>query len=96
MTTFNSTRRGCEDIVCERSTVDDGGFWIVRIAGDTICGVRNGDTITLDVEARRLDVDADLEARRSELAIREPRYETGVFAKYVKLVASASEGAITI
>jgi hypothetical protein len=49
VTTFNSTRRGCEDIVCERSTVDDGGFWIVRIAGDTICGVRNGDTIIFKI-----------------------------------------------
>ncbi len=77
------------------------GFMVGHIAPEAadsgpIALVRNGDTITLDVEARRLDVDADLEARRSELAIREPRYETGVFAKYVKLVASASEGAITI
>ncbi|HJM88494.1 MAG TPA: hypothetical protein QF624_02565 [Dehalococcoidia bacterium] len=49
VTTFNSTRPGCEDIVCERSTVDDGGFWIVRIAGDSICGVRNGDTIIFKI-----------------------------------------------
>ena len=26
---------------------------------------------------------------------REPRYKTGVFAKYCKLVSSASEGAVT-
>ncbi len=77
------------------------GFMVGHIApeaadGGPIALVRDGDTITLDVEARRLDVDADLEARRGELVIPEPRYETGVFAKYVKLVASASEGAITI
>jgi len=77
------------------------GFMVGHIAPEAadsgpIALVRDGDTITLDVEARRLDVDADLEARRSELAVPEPRYETGVFAKYVKLVASASEGAITI
>ena len=77
------------------------GFMVGHIAPEAadsgpIALVREGDTITLDVEARRLDVDADLEARRSELAVPEPRYETGVFAKYVKLVASASEGAITI
>ena len=77
------------------------GFMVGHIAPEAadsgpIALVRNGDTITLDVEARRLDVDADLEARRGELVIPEPRYKTGVFAKYVKLVASASEGAITI
>ncbi len=77
------------------------GFMVGHIAPEAadsgpIALVRDGDTITLDVEARRLDVDADLEARRGELVIPEPRYETGVFAKYVKLVASASEGAITI
>ncbi len=77
------------------------GFMVGHIAPEAadsgpIALVREGDTITLDVEARRLDVDADLEARRSELAVPKPRYETGVFAKYVKLVASASEGAITI
>ena len=42
--------------------------------GGPIALVRDGDTITLDVEARRLDVDADLEARRGELAIPAPRY----------------------
>lgn len=77
------------------------GFMAGHIApeaadGGPIALVRDGDTITLDVDKRRLDVDADLIARRGELAIPEPRYKTGVFAKYVKLVASASEGAVTI
>ena len=77
------------------------GFMVGHIApeaadGGPIALVRDGDTITLDVVARRLDVDADLESRRGELAAPEPRYKTGVFAKYVKLVASASEGAVTI
>jgi dihydroxy-acid dehydratase len=76
------------------------GFMVGHIApeaadGGPIALVRDGDTITLDVEKRRLDVDADLEARRSELEIPEPRYTRGVLAKYAKLVASASEGAIT-
>jgi dihydroxy-acid dehydratase len=57
--------------------------------------VRDGDTITLDVEARTLDVDADLDARRDALVIKESRFNKGVLAKYAKLVASASEGAIT-
>ncbi len=76
------------------------GFMVGHIApeaadGGPIALVRDGDTITLDVEARRLDVDADLEARRGSLEIPEPRYTRGVLAKYAKLVASASEGAIT-
>jgi len=76
------------------------GFMVGHIApeaaeGGPIALVEDGDTITLDVEARRLDVDADLEARRGSLKIRESRYDKGVLAKYAKLVASASEGAIT-
>ena len=65
--------------------------------GGPIAYVRDGDRITFDVATRRLDVDADLEARRREspLAPRPPRYTRGVMAKYAALVSSASEGAIT-
>jgi dihydroxy-acid dehydratase len=62
-----------------------------------IAYVRDGDRITFDVATRKLDVDADLEARRRESprAPRPPRYTRGVMAKYAALVSSASEGAIT-
>ncbi|HEU4730828.1 MAG TPA: dihydroxy-acid dehydratase [Kofleriaceae bacterium] len=65
--------------------------------GGPIALVRDGDRITFDVAARRLDVDADLEARRRERppAARPSRYPRGVMAKYAALVASASEGAVT-
>ncbi|HSO32344.1 MAG TPA: dihydroxy-acid dehydratase [Labilithrix sp.] len=65
--------------------------------GGPIAFVREGDRVTFDVAARRLDVDADLEARRRErpLAPRSPRYTRGVMAKYAALVSSASEGAVT-
>ena len=65
--------------------------------GGPIAFVREGDRVTFDVAARRLDVDADLEARRRErpLAPRPPRYMRGVMAKYAALVSSASEGAVT-
>ncbi|HWW52063.1 MAG TPA: dihydroxy-acid dehydratase [Verrucomicrobiae bacterium] len=63
--------------------------------GGPIAFVRNGDVITLDVRARRLDVDANLEERRKLWKAPAPRYATGVMAKYAKLVQSASEGAIT-
>ena len=53
--------------------------------------------LAFDVAARRLDVDADLEARRCEQppAPRSARYTRGVMAKCASLVSSASEDAVT-
>jgi dihydroxy-acid dehydratase len=64
-------------------------------AGGPIALVRDGDVITLDVKARRLDVEADLESRRAQWKPPAPHYKTGVMAKYAKLVSSASLGAVT-
>jgi dihydroxy-acid dehydratase len=64
-------------------------------AGGPIGLLRDGDIITLDVRARRLDVDANLDERRAQWKPPVPRYKTGVMAKYAKLVSSASEGAVT-
>jgi dihydroxy-acid dehydratase len=64
-------------------------------AGGPIGLIRDGDTITLDVRARRLDVDANLDERRGQWKPHAPRYATGVMAKYARLVSSASEGAVT-
>ena len=63
--------------------------------GGPIALVREGDTITLDVRARRLDVDANLDERRKSWKAPAPKYSSGVMAKYARLVSSASEGAIT-
>ncbi|HTW24298.1 MAG TPA: dihydroxy-acid dehydratase [Candidatus Baltobacteraceae bacterium] len=63
--------------------------------GGPIAFIRDGDTITLDVRARRLDVDANLDERRAQWKAPAPRYASGVMAKYAKLVSSASEGAVT-
>jgi dihydroxy-acid dehydratase len=62
-----------------------------------IAFVRNGDRIRLDVAAQTLDLlvdDADLGARREGWAPLPPRYSRGVLAKYVRLVGSASGGAV--
>jgi dihydroxy-acid dehydratase len=64
-------------------------------AGGPIGLLRDGDIITLDVRARRLDVDANLDERRAQWKPPVPRYKSGVMAKYAKLVSSASEGAVT-
>jgi dihydroxy-acid dehydratase len=66
--------------------------------GGPIAHIRDGDTITIDVEKRELnhDVSEDELARRAaEWKQPEPRYERGVFAKYANAVGSASEGAVT-
>ncbi len=65
-------------------------------AGGPIALVRDGDDISIDVERRRVDVAADLEARRREWRPPAPRRLGGVMAKYARLVASASHGAVTI
>ena len=76
------------------------GFMVGHVApeafdGGPIALVHDGDTVTLDVGGRRLDVDADLEARRPEWTAPKPRYASGALAKYARLVGSASEGAVT-
>ena len=66
--------------------------------GGPIAAVRDGDTIVFDIKARRLDVAIpaeELKARLSRWKAPTPRYQTGVMAKYAKLVSSASEGAVT-
>ncbi len=63
--------------------------------GGPIALVRDGDTITIDVANKRLDVDANLDERRAQWKPPASRYTTGVMAKYAKLVRSASEGAVT-
>ncbi len=68
------------------------------IKGGPIGLVQDGDEITLDVEARRLDValsDEEL-ARRAEAYVPFERPFPGVaLSKYAKLVSSAAEGAVT-
>ncbi len=63
--------------------------------GGPLALVRDGDPVTIDVERRRLDVGADLEARRPAWRPPPPRYRGGVMAKYAREVASASHGAVT-
>ena len=66
--------------------------------GGPIAAVANGDVVVFDIEKRRLDVelsDAEIQKRLANWHEPEPRYKSGVFAKYAALVSSASEGAIT-
>jgi dihydroxy-acid dehydratase len=45
--------------------------------------------------ARRVAVDAPLEARRASFKPKAPRATSGALAKYARLVSSASDGAVT-
>lgn len=80
------------------------GFMVGHIApeaskGGPLAAVREGDTIVVDVERHRLDVelaDDEIAARLADWVEPEPRYRRGALATYATLVASASEGAVTV
>jgi dihydroxy-acid dehydratase len=66
--------------------------------GGAIALVREGDSITIDAEARLLQLnvsDAEIAERRAAWRPPAPRYTKGVLAKYAKLVSSSSIGAVT-
>ena len=63
-----------------------------------IAAVRDGDTVVFDVPNRQLRVelsDQELASRLSSWKAPTPRFQSGVMAKYAKLVSSASLGAVT-
>ena len=68
------------------------------MVGGPIAMLREGDIITLDIPSRRLDAritEEEMTDRRAAWQPMEPKYTTGVLAKYAKLVSSAAEGAVT-
>jgi dihydroxy-acid dehydratase len=79
------------------------GFMVAHMApeaalGGPLAAVRDGDMINIDVATRRIDVEVgeeEIAARLATWRAPEPRYPTGVFAKYAATVSSASRGAIT-
>jgi dihydroxy-acid dehydratase len=67
------------------------------VDGGPIALIKNGDRIRIDVKARTLDLlveEDELASRRKSFAPLPPRYTYGVLSKYVKLVGSASRGAV--
>ncbi|MEO8040464.1 MAG: dihydroxy-acid dehydratase [Betaproteobacteria bacterium] len=66
--------------------------------GGPIALVQEGDSITIDAHRQLIQVnvsDEELARRRSAWKQPEPRYKRGLMAKYVKLVSTASKGAVT-
>jgi dihydroxy-acid dehydratase len=68
------------------------------VDGGPIALIEHGDRIVLDVPKRRLDLEVDaaqLAQRRNSLKHPDPRYTSGVLAKYAKTVSGAEIGAVT-
>ncbi len=80
------------------------GFCIGHVAPEAVDGgpislVHDGDRIVIDVDRHSIDLlvdDAELDRRRALVVHPEPRYTTGVLAKFARLVQGAERGAITL
>jgi dihydroxy-acid dehydratase len=79
------------------------GFCVGHVAPEAVDGgpialVADGDRIVIDVESKSIDLDVppgELARRRGEWKLPEPRYTSGVLAKYARLASGAERGAIT-
>jgi dihydroxy-acid dehydratase len=68
------------------------------VDGGPIAFVTDGDRIVIDVRNHTIDLMVDaatIEARKANWKLPEPRYTSGVLAKYAKLAQGAERGAIT-
>ena len=68
------------------------------VDGGPIAALRDGDVVTFDIDTRTLSVDlsdAEIAARVAAWPRPAPLYDTGVMAKYARLVTSAATGAVT-
>jgi dihydroxy-acid dehydratase len=83
-----------------------GGTWGMVVGhvapeayeGGTIALVEEGDSITIDADRLLIQLDVDdatLASRRARWQRPAPRYTRGLLAKYMRLVSTASRGAIT-
>ena len=79
------------------------GYCVGHVAPEAVDGgpialVADGDRIVIDADAKVLDLDVseeELSMRRAKVVVPEPRYTTGVLAKYARLVTGAERGAVT-
>lgn len=76
------------------------GFVVGHIApeahvGGPIALLCDGDTITISANERSIDTSADLEARYNDWEPPPPAARSGVMAKYIRNVSSASQGCVT-
>ena len=65
--------------------------------GGPIALVQEGDIISIDIDANKLELkvsDEELAKRKAEWKPREPKVTTGYLARYASLVTSADKGAV--
>jgi dihydroxy-acid dehydratase len=83
-----------------------GGTWGMVVGhvapeayvGGTIALVKEGDSITIDAKQQLIQLNLpakQIAARRKKWKAPKPRYTSGLMAKYMRLVSTASKGAIT-
>jgi dihydroxy-acid dehydratase len=79
------------------------GFCVGHVAPEAVDGgpiafARDGDRIVVDVDTKTIDLlvePAEIARRRAEWKLPEPRYTSGVLAKYARLATGADRGAVT-
>lgn len=85
---FSGGTRGiCVGHICPEAA--DGGI---------IGLVENGDSITIDLNARSISLNVEqpvLDERKSKFVMPEPKERKGILARYAKSVKSASQGAVS-
>ena len=96
-----------QELIDDVALITDGrfsgasyGFVIGHVApeaahGGPIAFVKDGDIVSIDVETRVINVAADLKSRAHGWTPPAPKYSSGAYAKYARLVGSASKGALT-
>jgi dihydroxy-acid dehydratase len=102
---MNGAGRGadCALVTDGRFSGGTRGLCIGHVAPEAVDGgaiglVADGDKVVIDVPARRIDLQVspvELGNRRANWKLPEPRYRTGVLAKYARLVTGADKGAVT-
>lgn len=109
MLALTSMVKGIPELSATTALITDGrfsggtrGLCIGHVSPEAAEGgpiglIRDGDIITIDLGARRLEVDLsdeELAQRRAEWQAPAPKYQRGWLARYTKLVTNASNGAI--
>jgi len=96
--------RDCALVTDGRFSGGTHGFCIGHVAPEAVDGgpiafVADGDRVTIDVHGHSIDLasvdEAELARRRERWKMPEPRYTTGVLAKYARLAQGAERGAVT-
>ncbi|TGB02256.1 dihydroxy-acid dehydratase [Halobacillus salinus] len=79
------------------------GFVIGHVAPEAAVGgpigiLETGDTVIIDSDTQQINMqvsEEELDRRKQEWKRPEPKFKTGVLAKYAKLVSSSANGAVT-